>query len=99
MDKDKKIEEMKKDMLQAGVYSKEDIEKICELEKEYLKECEEISKQCIAEGYPSQGSNYELRCEDARKWYDDQIREIDKKYNINEDDEAETEVNIDIDIE
>lgn len=93
---DKRIEEMKKDMLQAGVYSKEDIEKICEIEREYQEECEKISEQCVAEGYPAQGSNYELRCEGARKWYDEQIKQIDRKYNINEDDEAEAEVNIDI---
>lgn len=93
---DKRIEEMKKDMLQAGVYSNEDIEKICEIEREYQEECEGIAKQCVAEGYPSHGSNYELRCENLRKWYDEQIKQIDRKYNINEKDEAETEVNIDI---
>lgn len=28
---------------------------------EYLKECAEIAEDCEAEGYPSHGSNYELR--------------------------------------
>ena len=31
--------------------------------KEYREACLEISEQCVAEGYPSHGSNYELRCE------------------------------------
>ena len=29
----------------------------------YHAECEEISRQCVAEGYPSHGSNWELRCQ------------------------------------
>lgn len=30
---------------------------------EYIAECDSISDQCIEEGYPSHGSNYELRVE------------------------------------
>ena len=59
------IEEMRNSMLKAGVYTKADIDKICELKKAYQDECQEIAEQCEAEGYPSNGSNYELRCENA----------------------------------
>lgn len=55
------IEEMRQSMTQANVYTKADIDKICELEKAYQDECQEIAEQCEAEGYPSNGSNYELR--------------------------------------
>lgn len=47
------IEEMRNSMLKAGVYTKADIDKICELEKAYQDECQEIAEQCEAEGYPS----------------------------------------------
>lgn len=55
------IEEMRQSMTQANIYTKTDIDKICELEKAYQDECQEIAEQCEAEGYPSNGSNYELR--------------------------------------
>lgn len=76
------IEEMRQSMTNAGVYSKADIDKICELEKAYQEECQEIAEQCEAEGYPSNGSNYELRCENVRKYYDEQIADIDANYNF-----------------
>ncbi len=76
------IEEMRNSMLDAGVYSKADIDKICELEKAYQDECQEIAEQCEAEGYPANGSNYELRCADARKYYDEQIEIIDANYEM-----------------
>lgn len=76
------IEEMRQSMTQANVYTKADIDKICELEKAYQEECEEIAEQCEAEGYPSNGSNYELRCESARAYYDEQIADIDANYNF-----------------
>lgn len=71
---------MKNSMLKAGAYSLEDIEAICQLEKEYASECASIAEQCEEEGYPAHGSNYELRCEFARRWYDEQIEMIDSKY-------------------
>ena len=43
------IEEMRQSMTNAGVYSKADIDKICELEKAYQEECQEIAEQCEAE--------------------------------------------------
>lgn len=49
------IEEMRNSMLDAGVYSKADIDKICELEQQYINECKEIAEQCEAEGYPANG--------------------------------------------
>ena len=76
------IEEMRNSMLKAGVYTKTDIDKICELEKAYQEECQEIAEQCEAEVYPSNGSNYELRCENARKYYDEQIADIDANYDF-----------------
>lgn len=78
------IEEMRNSMLKANVYSKADIDKICSLEKQYREECQEIAEQCEAEGYPSNGSNYELRCESARAYYDEQIAYIDAKYDVEE---------------
>ena len=76
------IEEMRNSMLKAGVYTKADINKICELEQQYRNECEEIAEQCEAEGYPANGSNYELRCADARKYYEEQIEIIDANYEM-----------------
>lgn len=37
--------------------------------KAYKKECEEISAQCVEEGYPSHGSNYELRANEAYNYW------------------------------
>lgn len=76
------IEEMRNSMLEAGVYTKADINKICELEQQYRNECEEIAEQCEAEGYPVNGSNYELRCSEARKYYNEQIEIIDANYEM-----------------
>lgn len=76
------IEEMRQSMTEAGVYSKADIDTICELEKAYQEECQKIAEQCEAEGYPANGSNYDLRCADTRKYYDEQIAYIDAKYDI-----------------
>ena len=76
------IEEMRNSMLKAGVYSVADIEAICELEADFEEECEEIAFQCELEGYPAHGSNYELRCESARKYYDEQIALIDANYDF-----------------
>lgn len=36
---------------------------------EYLDECRRISEECVAEGYPSHGSNYELRVEALQQDY------------------------------
>lgn len=78
------IEEMRQSMTKENVYSKADIDKICELEKAYQEECQEIAEQCEAEGYPANGSNYEFRCADARKYYDKQIEIIDANYDFEE---------------
>lgn len=76
----KKVEEMRKYMIEKAFYTLEDIEKICEIEQNYINECEEIAEECETEGYPAHGSNYELRCADAEKYRDEQIAEIDSKY-------------------
>lgn len=75
-----KIDEMRKNMEAAGFYRPEDIEEICRLEEEYAVECDRIAAECAAEGYPSNGSNWELRCENARRYYDEQIAIIDAGY-------------------
>ena len=58
-------------------------EEIASIEAQ-IAECQEIAEQCEAEGYPSNGSNYELRCETARAYYDEQIADIDANYNFEE---------------
>jgi hypothetical protein len=76
----KKIEEIRENLVEAGFYKKEDIEEICRLEAAYIDECEEIADQCELEGYPANGSNYELRCSEARKYYDEKLALIDSRY-------------------
>ena len=41
----------------------------------WIEECEKIAEDCAAEGYPSRGSNYELRADEAWKWYENLIDE------------------------
>lgn len=36
---------------------------------EYLEECEKIAQDCEEEGYPSHGSNYDLRVAELEKCY------------------------------
>lgn len=74
------ISSMVKSMLEANIYSHEDIVTIGKLELAYLEKCESISLDCAREGYPSHGSNYELRCAQARSYYEDEIRVISSKY-------------------
>ena len=76
-----KIKEMRRDMENKGIYIKEDIDKICTLYAEYEKDCDDIARDCSEEGYPSRGSNYELRC--SMLWtsfYQSQLYDIDSKY-------------------
>ena len=37
--------------------------------EEYKTGCEEIAHECAEEGYPSHGSNYDLRCEREYQWF------------------------------
>lgn len=46
-----------------------------ELYSRYREECTEISRECEAEGYPSHGSNYELRAEALYQDYADAFPE------------------------
>lgn len=48
------------------------LDEIDALWRQYDEECEEIAAQCAAEGYPSHGTNYELRCAQAYQWYKEQ---------------------------
>ena len=41
----------------------------CKINKMYEEDCAEISAQCEEEGYPSHGSNYDLRCESLGESY------------------------------
>lgn len=41
-------------------------ERIAEIDKEFTLICEGIAEQCEEEGYPSHGSNYELRA--SQEW-------------------------------
>lgn len=61
-------------------YSQEDINEIVRLEREFDAECKSIEEACEEEGYPSNGSNYELAVADSRKWYDEQEEYIHTKY-------------------
>lgn len=74
------IKNMKESMMAGGVYSIEDINRIIDLELAFEEECEEIADECEAEGYPANGSNYDLRCAVARQWYDEELAYIDAKY-------------------
>ena len=80
------IEDMRENMISAGVYSLADIETICRLEYEYLDECDEIAEECFREFGYDYGSNYELRCENVRKEYDELIEAIIAKYNEEDED-------------
>lgn len=40
-----------------------------EVYKQYIKEVENIQEQCEREGYPSNGSNYELRVASLQRYY------------------------------
>ena len=75
----KEIMEIKKNMLRAGKLTWKQVSDICKLEEQFADECEEIAAQCEAEGYPSHGSNYEIRCVHARQYYDEQIALIEKQ--------------------
>lgn len=77
----KKIKEMKKYMSRKG-YPDEYIKEICDLEEQYDRDCEEIADQCVQEGYPGYGDNYEIRCAELRKWYDEQMEAVDREYGI-----------------
>lgn len=73
------IMKMKRDMLRAGVLTWKQVSDICKLEEQFAAECDEIVAQCEGEGYPSYGSNSELRCANARQYYDEQIALIESR--------------------
>ena len=75
----KDIMNMKRDMLRAGNLTWKQVSNICKLEEQFADECDEIADQCEAEGYPSHGSNYDLQCEAARQYYDEQIALIENR--------------------
>lgn len=68
-------------------YTQSDINEIIRLEREYDAERKEIEEECESEGYPSNGSNYELRVEGLREYYDEQQEYIHAKYETEEESE------------
>lgn len=48
-----------------------------ELWNEYIAELGEIAQECADEGYPSNGSNYEIRAERLREYYPELFEEED----------------------
>lgn len=48
-----------------------------ELREQFEEECEEIALQCEEEGYPSHGSNYELRVEKLMESYPELFGEME----------------------
>ena len=44
---------------------------------DFQKECDEIAAQCVEEGYPSHGSNYDLRVEALKPYYPEIFGEED----------------------
>jgi hypothetical protein len=47
-----------------------------EMMEEIRKELEQISEDCAREGWPSNGSNYELRAEGVYQWYQEAYPEL-----------------------
>lgn len=46
---------------------------------EYEEECARIAEDCAAEGYPSHGSNYDLRVANLRECYPEIFGEEDEE--------------------
>lgn len=76
----REINEWRSAMIEAGEISLADIDELCSLETQYRQECDMIADACTEEGYPSNGSNYDLRCQSVREDYDEAINEILAKY-------------------
>lgn len=76
----KRTEEMRASLTEAGFYSPEDIEAIVRLEEAYEEECGQIAQEIAEEGGYAHGEDYDLRCANARRYYDEQIAAIDSKY-------------------
>lgn len=81
-----KVENLRESLIKRG-FQVQDVEEICRLENDYIEECEEIAFGCVEEGNFSRGSNYEIRCENIRKYYDEKLEDVYSKY-------EETEENI-----
>ena len=47
-----------------------------EMMAEIRQELQEISEQCVREGYPSHGSNYDLRAQAVYDWYQEAYPEL-----------------------
>lgn len=57
-----------------------DIRELLYLAKNYREDLESIAEECVEEGYPSHGANYELRAKDAREFYNEQVELIYSAY-------------------
>lgn len=60
--------------------SEEDIIEICANALEWAQRCDEIASECEEEGYPSGGSNYDLRVDMEKPKYKEVEDEILSKY-------------------
>lgn len=79
-----RAKEIKKSLMKVSFYSMEDIEEIVRLEAQYDEECEQIAQEIAEEGGYDRGADYDLRCANARRYYDEQIALIDSRYEIEE---------------
>ncbi len=44
--------------------------------REFYNECAYIAEQCVEEGYPSHGENYDLRVSELENWYKEMYPDI-----------------------
>lgn len=61
--------------------TKKEIEaEIKELYERFKEDCRDEEQQCEAEGYPSRGSNYELRCADNwNRFYKEELESLEQE--------------------
>lgn len=64
----------------AGGYTPKDADEIICIYLQYNDERFEIEAELESEGKPGNGSDYELRCEQAWEFYQEQLDLIDAKY-------------------
>lgn len=62
--------------------SKHDIAMLLALKQCCAEACEEISDECVLEGKPSHGYDYEIRCEEVCSYYTEEENEIFAKYGL-----------------
>lgn len=79
---------------QIGEISDEDINELCANAAAWAIRCDEIAEECENEGYPSHGSNFELRAESERpdfEAFEDNVLRKYPRFAEDDDDEEEEE--------